>query len=925
MYAVVSCLVYEHNLYFVALAAVICISSNALTVFVLSKAREGDELKRDRWSWIAFAAASGGFGIWATHFVAMIAYDPGFNVSYKLFETVVSLGIAIIASLMALTLSITNRSVAGAVGAGLIFGLGVSSMHFTGMSGIEAGGYLMWDRPLVLAAILICGAIAPAGFWLADRKSTRDMLGAAAALTLAIISLHFTAMGAVTVVPGPQDNLGPTSLSKSWMITTILVVCVALVAGGAAVFNVTARAERSTRKAKASFDLLVSGITDYAIYMLDTTGFVTNWNAGAQRAKGYEAAEIVGQHFSVFYTDADRARGLPSAALEEALIKKRYEAEGWRLRKDGTQFWASVLIQPIFSEGEHVGFAKITRDISDQKAAHDKITQVSRNLDLALESMIQGLCLFDKDEKLVLANQRYTEIFGFDEAVVQPGASYLDIVETGYLNAISEVSEARRRSQIHYEKTMKAIREGQRSLVHKIANDRTVLANFNKLADGGWVATFEDITERMQSEERIAFLAKNDSLTKLPNRPAFTDYATHEIGFAEHSGGKLAIIGLDLDRFKLINDQLGHAVGDRVLVELAARMSSVLNDHELVARFGGDEFAALKRFDDHDELLDFVERLRAELIRPVTIDEHRLTCGVSIGIARYPDDGLTLELLLANADLAMYRAKESMSEQVCFYERAMDDIARNRARMAKDLWQALDRGEFSLNYQVQKSVATGKITGYEALLRWQHPTKGAISPAEFIPVAEECGAIIPIGEWVLRRACQDAAGWQSAHKVAVNLSPIQFAHADIKGLVEDVLRATKLDPKRLELEITESSIIVDKERAMAALTSLKALGVSIAIDDFGTGYSSLDTLRSFPFDKIKLDRSFMTDLDSTSGSRAMIRAVLAMGHGLNIPILAEGVETSDQLEILRVEGCHEVQGYLLGRPGPMNVAQSEAA
>jgi predicted signal transduction protein with EAL and GGDEF domain len=308
----------------------------------------------------------------------------------------------------------------------------------------------------------------------------------------------------------------------------------------------------------------------------------------------------------------------------------------------------------------------------------------------------------------------------------------------------------------------------------------------------------------------------------------------------------------------------------------------------------------------------------SEFNRPMDVEGHRLSTGASMGVALYPNDGQLPEALIANADLAMYRAKGSLSGQVCFYDVEMDEAARDRTKMAKELWVAIEEKQLYLNYQVQKSVSTGEITGYEVLLRWRHPERGLVSPADFIPVAEECGAILPIGEWVLREACREAAGWPVAHKIAVNLSPVQIAHTDMPALVHRVLIETGLKPGRLELEITESSIFSDKQRALHALRAIKALGVSIAIDDFGTGYSSLETLQSFPFDKIKLDRSFLADVERSEEAKAMVRAILALGQGLRIPVLAEGVETSVQLDILRQEGCHEAQGYLLGRPMPID-------
>jgi predicted signal transduction protein with EAL and GGDEF domain len=318
------------------------------------------------------------------------------------------------------------------------------------------------------------------------------------------------------------------------------------------------------------------------------------------------------------------------------------------------------------------------------------------------------------------------------------------------------------------------------------------------------------------------------------------------------------------------------------------------------------------------ELHDFIARLESALFEEMTIDDFGIKPGASIGVALYPQDATTAEGLLGNADLAMYRAKGALRQTVCFYEVNMDEAARSRRSLANDLWAAIEKKQFHLHYQVQKSVTSGEITGYEVLLRWRHPERGNVPPMDFIVLAEECGAILQIGEWVLREACREAATWEVPHKIAVNLSPVQLAHADIAGLVHTVLLETGLSPSRLELEITETSIISDKEHALHTLRQIKNLGVSIAIDDFGTGYSSLETLRSFSFDKIKLDRSFMNEVEVSPQAKAIVRAILALGQSLEVPVLAEGVETQVQLDILHAEGCDEAQGYLLGRPTPMD-------
>jgi diguanylate cyclase len=439
------------------------------------------------------------------------------------------------------------------------------------------------------------------------------------------------------------------------------------------------------------------------------------------------------------------------------------------------------------------------------------------------------------------------------------------------------------------------------------------------VAATGFASYLIDERGRLESFERLQHLALNDSLTGLANRVSFNDRLDHEIERArEDEETMTAVIVIDLDRFKEINDLRGHAAGDQALKIVARRLAKLTGDGEFVARLGGDEFAAIKRFKDQKDLLGLVSRLEKSLFEPLQLEDFEIATGASIGVAVYPRDGADRERLVSNADLAMYRAKNDMSRAVCFYESNMDETARARRALAIDLRQAVERGELSLHYQVQTSVSTGAVCGYEALLRWTHPERGMIAPADFIPIAEENGSILAIGEWVLRTACRQAASWDNDHKIAVNLSPVQFAHADLAKLVHHILVETGLSPNRLELELTESTIVADKFRTLHVLRQIKALGVTIAIDDFGTGYSSLDTLRSFPFDKIKLDRSFMADVERSPQAKAIIRAVLTLGRSLEIPVLAEGVETHVQLAILQVEGCNEAQGYFLGRPQPID-------
>lgn len=435
----------------------------------------------------------------------------------------------------------------------------------------------------------------------------------------------------------------------------------------------------------------------------------------------------------------------------------------------------------------------------------------------------------------------------------------------------------------------------------------------------GIAATLIDRQTRSDAMQQLHHMAMNDALTGLPNRASFQQEVRRQISITRATGTMLAVIAIDLNRFKEINDLHGHKAGDTVLATLSGRMQEKMEADEMVARLGGDEFVALSRFSDPSRLTRLVERLNELLREPVDHGEFCTQSGASIGVAIMPNDAQDAETLSNNADLAMYRAKKEGAVVARYYDATLDEAIRTRRELANDLRIAMEKGELELHYQLQAAIDTRQVTGYEALLRWSHPVRGSVPPSEFIPIAEENGLILALGEWVLRRACRDAAGWKNESKVAINVSPLQLAHADLPRLFHQVLLETGLPPRRLEIELTESALMTDRERSLHILRQIKALGVSVALDDFGTGYSSLETLRTFPFDKIKLDRFFISGLEDPQ-STAIIRAVLALGKSLSIPVLAEGIETEGQLEMLLREGCDEVQGFLLGHPAPMDTA-----
>jgi diguanylate cyclase (GGDEF)-like protein/PAS domain S-box-containing protein len=430
------------------------------------------------------------------------------------------------------------------------------------------------------------------------------------------------------------------------------------------------------------------------------------------------------------------------------------------------------------------------------------------------------------------------------------------------------------------------------------------------------ISVILDVTDRKRSEQRIAHMTHHDPLTDLPNRAAFSACIAATLDLAAPSQESVAVLCIDLDRFKAVNDVFGDAVGDALLREVARRMEAACQG-AFLARIGGDEFAVITPTGAQPSGAEAAAaRLHAAFDSDIEIDSHSLRVGLTIGIGIYPQDGLDATTLVANADAALYHAKSEARGSIRFFEVSMDKQLREKRALQQDLRSAVMRDELAVHYQPQAHI-NGDITGFEALVRWHHPRHGLVPPSTFIPLAEENGIIGALGEWVLRTACREAASWPRPLSIAINLSPVQFQHGDLPSIVHEILLETGLSPKQLELEITEGVLIGDFNRAVAILRRLKNLGVRIAMDDFGTGYSSLSYLQSFPFDKIKIDQAFISNLSHSQQAATIVRAVIALGRGLEVPVSAEGVETEEQLKFLASEGCNEIQGYLIGRPMPI--------
>jgi diguanylate cyclase (GGDEF)-like protein/PAS domain S-box-containing protein len=553
------------------------------------------------------------------------------------------------------------------------------------------------------------------------------------------------------------------------------------------------------------------------------------------------------------------------------------------------------------------GFIVVCSDITISKTQEKELRQTNWRLDTALDNMSQGLCLFDAHQRLEVVNRRFFEIFGLPRHKIKPGAFFRDILE---LKVASQKYGGKSVDDLFDALISSLSSNAKATHYYELKSGLVIACSYNATSHGGWVATYEDVTERQQAEAKIMHMARHDALTSLPNRMLFREKMEQALTRSE----QFAILFIDLDRFKGVNDTLGHPVGDHLLCAVTQRLQLAVRGADTVARLGGDEFAVIQSGANPTDAKELAGRIIESISASFDVFGHQVIIGTSIGIAIAPTDGAHPDQLLRNADMALYRAKAEGRGTYHFFQPEMDAKMQARRTLELDLRKAITNGEFELYYQPFIDLAKNKISGFEALVRWNHPERGIIGPDDFIPVAEEIGLIVPIGEWVLFQACKDATAWPGDLTIAVNLSAVQFRHPALELSVVGALGASGLPAARLELEITETALLQNNRAVLNVLRQVRELGVRISMDDFGTGYSSLSYLRSFPFDKIKIDRSFIRELDKGHDSVAIIRAVTRLGRSLGMNTIAEGVETPEQLKILQKEGCTHVQGYLFSPP-----------
>jgi diguanylate cyclase (GGDEF)-like protein/PAS domain S-box-containing protein len=662
------------------------------------------------------------------------------------------------------------------------------------------------------------------------------------------------------------------------------------------------------------------------ITMFDANGKLMVWNT--------KFLDLYGLSSDVVCSGADihdivAHRNQISGGLETDV--KTYVAEfRKKLLKDGK----SVIPQRLengrtisitntaIASGGWVGIHEdITERVRDEEALFQKSAELARinlRFDTALSHMAQGLCMFDENKRLVVWNRRYAELYNVPAELLKVGTLYelilIDRVARGWIKADTSAEAVKAKVA----ELSNLPRDSRR--IDELADGRFVQLSRQPMPDGGWLSIIEDITERRRAEAEIVHLARHDVLTGLANRAKFNEQLDAVTQQSKQWGAPITIMMLDLDRFKAVNDTLGHPAGDLLLAEVGRRLQSTIRETDLLARLGGDEFAIIQQgtSNQHEGAIALALRIINAIAKPFDLNGHEASVGISIGITMAPEHGSEPEELLKHADLALYEAKASGRNDFRIYNTSMLEVVHTQQSAEDELRQAIANGEFEMHYQPVVEMKTGQVCGVEALVRWQHSTKGLIAPDHFIPLAESTGLINPLGEWILQQACKDAISWPEHIKLAINISTVQLNKGNLFEVILCALVESGLAPERLEFEITETSLLDNRETHLATIRQLKNLGISIVLDDFGTGYASVTCLTNFPFDKIKVDRTFTKDVLSRRDLAAVVSSVLALARGLGVVATVEGIETEEQLEYMRQAGVDLAQGYLFGRPVPLS-------
>ena len=671
-----------------------------------------------------------------------------------------------------------------------------------------------------------------------------------------------------------------------------------------------------------SFDSLANSIPG-VVYQrrVFPDGYIcyTYISESAKEFFGISAEEIVNNPGSLFSSYApEYAESFRERLIEASKKLEKWDVEASIIMPDGTRKFTHAIATPKRLIDGSVLWTGVILDASRIKEAEMEAAAAEhRTRSDIVESLAQGFVMFDSDGRIKIHNAQFETYFPQLVNQVNCGVGYTDLVRAELALRGPCFSSERNDDDIFAER-LRAHEKGRPfSIEHKIDKATWVQVDEHRTNDGDTVIVYTDVSEIKNREARIHHMAMHDALTGLPNRTLFRDRIQQAVEASSRRKCVSAILCLDLDNFKNVNDTLGHPAGDQLLGLVAKRLKKIVRDCDTVARLGGDEFAIiLLDIAGENDARILAERLIELLSKPFNLRGNQVVIGTSIGISFCNDGTTDPDELMRNSDLALYRAKFDGKNTYCFFENTMDELAQARRLLESDLRVALDESYLELHFQPQIDVERKCICGFEALVRWHHPERGTVSPAEFISIAEETGLIRELGDWVLINACRRATKWSKPVKVAVNLSPAQFKRPNLVEHIAEVLDQTGLDPSRLELEVTERLLLHNTQEVLDKMFRLKGLGVRVAMDDFGTGFSSLSNLRSFPFDRIKIDRSFVQEIGKNSDSSAIVKAIIGLGNNLGIATTAEGVETTDQLNYLKNEGCSEIQGFYYSHARP---------